>query len=404
MNVRRTVIAFELSAALFSIVMWMIVRPQTVSAAEILMRAANVADLHSYEGVINQDRGTDNEYNKTQRHVWFQSPRSRRIEDFSTLYPGSAAPPDNLIARSIPTIQLTQGHFYLQQLMVSDGSNAWHFSPRDNSALKQDLDEFDVLYPTWAIFPLYDTTTVVNGSNASNLQSILDRAQLHYREAKLLGTETIAGRTAYKILLVPEPDYATELGIGKEITLWIDQETYIQLGVEIRAVQDVILMRSVFESIHINEPIDSSIFTFTPLATTKVVDARPKLSPTVDELTQMWKAIAQSVPFKVFVPTTIPAYLSPKGPTQAFGLHQTFRSPTDAVALTIQQLALPSKTIHTLGKLVMLGSDKAYVWEQFNIRQLSLIRDGTLIILTGRAEVTQDNLITIAESLQAVAK
>lgn len=399
---RSMAVAGVLCAAVLLLIVWLLWKPQSVSAAEILARAANLTALQAYEGVIVRGNGQADAYTQWEEHVWFQAPDNLRIEDYSPLFTGSSAPPENLIARSTPTIQISPGHFYLQSLKVSNGVDAWSFDPRSNMALRQDPDEFDALYPS-IVFPTYDLTTSPD-KVVTSLQMLLDKTRADFRDVKLLGTETVAGRQAYKIEVTPNSDDVTELSAGTHIVLWIDQETYIQLGAEIRGIYDVLLTHSMFASIRVNQPTDASVFTFNPPGSVTVADARPKVNPTSVELSQAWQALAAKVPFKLFVPSEVPAYLKPKSPIAIQGVEQHYSSKNSAVALSILQLAWSDKNVRFLGKPILINGYKAYYWEQFNIHQLNLVRDGTLISMTVRADVTQDDLIKIASSLQEVSK
>ncbi|GEM_PF-6539790 len=93
------------------------------------------------------------------------------------------------------------------------------------------------------------------------------------------GSETIAGRDAYKIVIVPDangcPDGRGAPPVGRTI-FWLDKQTYMQLKWEQYAPEGTLQARYEVTSLQYDVPIPDSTFTYTPPPGATVLTVTPQ--------------------------------------------------------------------------------------------------------------------------------
>ncbi len=431
----RTLATISTFAALFLIIAaaWLARSQlaQSVTAAEILARAASAPAVQSYQGVITGGNilqcndpllvsSEAGDLQKWQEKVWFQAPRSKQIQYSDVIYRGQDWVADPALASgqaggSIPALGVPGP--YIQRVSVTNGVKAWSMNGSAYSTQTVELwdpDEFDAYFSWWSGPVGYSVNTGQTGS--FDLQNIVQTAAQDYKEVKLIGEETVARRSAYVLELA----HSLRATLSDKIStrLWIDKETFLQIGYQM-LVGSTVIHCAAFESIQINEPIDPRVFNGIPTGT--LIDLRSKVPATPVDLTNAWNAIAQQVPYGVFVPSALPATFSPKLPllkagTQSPSLEttsanrivwQSYHSKTSALALLIMEVGLfPDVTLRSGGQPVTIGGDvleKGSYRDFGAMRVLMFWRANTVISLISSAELSQDDLVSIAKSMQEVA-
>lgn len=284
-----------------------VVRPQTVSAQEVLDKARAASADTAAGGVrsfvlteVTRSRPTarrkaesgytGEEQLRTESTQWYAAPDRWRVETT-----GTVTRPDGQ--------ELADGAWRL--VNVSDGTDRWHYDPLHKSGQVQRLD------------PGMDGKGGVArfGQDASDLDTVLERASTCGTPA-LRGTETVAGRSAYVIDLgASKCPSASAPELNGPSTIWVDKETFFVLKVvQYSGTDGQLLSTTEVTSIQYNVPIDPARFTFTPPADAKVQDSRPKPAPTADQFQQQLAQLASQVDFPLFVPRDVPAGLVPLQP------------------------------------------------------------------------------------------
>jgi|GEM_PF-4121686 len=359
---------------------------QSVNAAEIMVRAAQSTNnpiafgLQSYHGNLGLEgrNNASDPLDQKQEEIWFKGPKSFRSE--------SRQPQPN-------------GQNQLVVVQGSDGLNAWSYIPAQN------------LYTLLDPNPTNNNITYRNTLlGATSLTDVLQAANTYY-EARLAAAETIVGRAVYVIEFTPRPgtqDYAP-LKKAAHMKFWIDQQNYLQLGIEYRDAQNQLLFLARYTSLELNLALDSSLFRFVQPAGATIIDQRPL---SVSEVDRAWKQAAAQVPYKIFRPSFVPEGYTPSNPQ--------FQTPRSGVlnanygagqgniynynALTIMEA--PTGTWKVQGEKLMIGQVAAiYLKEKDGyLHHVFFELEGTAISVTSEMELTKAQLIQIAESLQPVTK
>ncbi len=395
-----TAVAVLLAVLIVSVFM----RPAyLVSASEIMARAAHITNLQSYQGVMSgQAMRTSYAMNSWQQFVWFKAPNQWRVEYYTAIPQGAVSPLiQQAVTRSQPSLSLSEGSLYFGSVLVSDQHDAWSLYA-GRTLERMNAEDVTAKLDLWRPLGVADYS-------GDNLDKTLDALKIDYRQATLVGTETLAGRSAYLVELLPKvvlPDSSQSIA---KVRLWIDKETYFQLGAEARSIDDTILWKAVFTSLEINPLIPDDIFHFTPPPELAIYDRRAALITTPAELTQIWGKVAAQVNFAVYAPSYIPAYLVPKTPlantTDAQQMVvQDYASSTNPVVLTISQIGAAATFPHMAGFMnVSIGTFSGFYQDLGKgTSQLVFVNDKTFTVLAVYSEVTKDELIRIARSLQLV--
>jgi len=403
-GIRRSAALMFIALLLITLTALTVARPYSVSAADILARSADAASLQSFQGVMS-GQGAQSEYamNSWQQFVWFNTPNQWRVEYYAAIPTGAvSAEVQKAITRSTPTTPMEQGSLHFQMLLVNNQTDAWSLSA-GHSLEHFNVEDVAAQLDLWWHSGLADYS-------GDTLKDTLDTLKRDYQDARHIGDGTLAGRSAYIIDIVPkiEADQPRPASLAK-IRLWIDQATYFQLGLEARTADDRVLWKAAFDSIQINTSVAANVFDFTPPPQLAVYDRRTTVSTSPEQLAQVWLKMASQVNFKVYAPTYVPAYLTGKLPTADTQntqqtVAQDYASATNPVALTIRQTGLSSKaTLGMSGAQETIGSFKG-IYQDLGKggKQLIFANGNTFTVLVGRSEVTKDDLLRVARSLQLV--
>lgn len=123
----------------------------------------------------------------------------------------------------------------------------------------------------WMYYPSNDAKQVMRASIGDNGQSVdLQREFLSNPTARynatLEGTETVAGRSAYVLTLVPK-----QASTYRRIRLWVDQGDALVRRFEILEQNDA-LRRLELTNLRPNQPLGDALFRFTPPAGTQIFE------------------------------------------------------------------------------------------------------------------------------------
>jgi len=123
----------------------------------------------------------------------------------------------------------------------------------------------------WIYYPSSDRTQVVRtgiaegGEQADFQRQFLSNATARF-VATLNGVETVAGRPAYALTLVPRRSSPY-----KVIRIWVDREDNLVRRFEMTEENDSV-RRVELRNLKVNQPVSDALFTFTPPAGTQVID------------------------------------------------------------------------------------------------------------------------------------
>jgi outer membrane lipoprotein carrier protein len=131
-------------------------------------------------------------------------------------------------------------------LLVADGQSLWLYTPSTDR-------EQVIRQPLGAGGPTVDVS-----------QALLDRPQERF-VATLIGRETVAGRPAYVLSLVPKRPSSYRL-----LRVWIDAEDYLVRRFEAREENDT-ERRVELRALVVNPALPASLFRFVPPVGTRVV-------------------------------------------------------------------------------------------------------------------------------------
>ncbi|HEX6292039.1 MAG TPA: hypothetical protein VFZ66_22825 [Herpetosiphonaceae bacterium] len=228
-------------------------RPQPVSAAEILQRAQTASRDRSIRSFVltetlesagNPAQGNGGFRNVTRR--WYEAPNRWRIEStYSTLMPGTGE----------------ETHTAIQ---VSDGTTRWDYDTQQQIVT---IDRVDAEQSGQHGMLAFGVT---------GLEAVLQEAST-CRRPTLQTDAAIAGRRSYVIDLGPSTcgssSSAPELN-GRQV-LWIDQQTFFVLKAELygQGSDQPIATREI-SAMQYNTAIDARQFSFTPPASATVQDMR----------------------------------------------------------------------------------------------------------------------------------
>ncbi len=151
------------------------------------------------------------------------------------------------------------------RLMVADGIDQWNETQFKGSPGVQ-IESLAKLKRERSFYtPLFDVAYV-------------SRYNLDRCEAKLIGSDTVAGRASYVLTLGPS-DCISQDGPGNkgdQMTVWIDKQSYIQLKWEVRDPPDGSgrIGSSEVTSIQYNTAINAPTFVYRPSDSAQISDQR----------------------------------------------------------------------------------------------------------------------------------
>lgn len=178
---------------------------------------------------------------------------------------------------------------FIGTILVSDGQQAWYYEPGRNQVLVGAPEGMETPLPQEMLAELQDV-----------IQQVLEVSQV-----ELLGSDTVAGRQAYKLLLTPKEDAGQQILPGDGAgTIWVDQEQWFILKA---TYEGGALGQGGMEvlSFELNPGLDDALFAFQIPEGVEVVEVqnREPVPLTLDEARQ-----------QAGFPLLVPAYL-PEGAT-----------------------------------------------------------------------------------------
>lgn len=265
-------------------------------------------------------------------------------------------------------------------ILVSDGQQAWYYEPARNQVMVGAPEGMETPLPQEMLAELQDA-----------VQQVLDAS-----DVELLGSETVAGREAYMLLLTPKEDTDQQVLPGDgAVTIWVDQEQWFILKA---TYEGGALGQGGMEVLgfELNPGLDDALFTFqVPEGAELVeVDDQGPVPLTLDEARQ-----------QAGFPLLVPAYV-PEGATliEVFKAEDSFilrYNHSTQVSFAIVQgpslASLPplgeSQDITVRGQAATAISDEAggnsfLYWSE----------EGVTITIAGHLSL--DEAIKVAESLQ----
>ena len=241
------------------------------SASELLVRAERAAvngsaALNTYRGTTKGENwmGPDGKRLTVpasyEQKIEFSSPNSLRIDTAATDPSGATG----------------------RQQLFFDGKAAWVYVP--DAKVAQPIDPRMVLSQS----PFAPSTLA---GAIEGLSQVFN--------AKQLADDAVLGRPAHVLELSPK-DPAQGGPIAK-ITTWLDSETLLQLGADVRDAQGQLLMTWRFVALQFNVDIAASDFTFTPSADVRIGQVLPPGATTAMRM-ELWRQLAAQSGFQLFRP------------------------------------------------------------------------------------------------------
>jgi outer membrane lipoprotein-sorting protein len=333
---------------------------QQITAEEIVQHVqetvANTQDAHAVISASLSAQGIDL---SATAEVWEKSPTKLRAE----------------------VLESSQAE-YDGAVLVTDGEQAWYYSPDRNVVMVGPMDKIETPLPQQMIGEMQDI-----------IQAVLDAS-----DVELDGEETVAGRSAYKLILTPreasEGEEAMVLPGNGTTTLWVDKDQWFVLKATYEAGS---LGQGTMEvqSFELNPGLADDLFIFEPPEGATVVDvaSQAPVPLTLEEA----RAQADFL--------LVPAYV-PQGATlvEVFKMGGSFilrydHSPD--VAFTVVQGSEPagppvggqSQGITVRGQSAAVVTDEAG-----GNTFLYWIEDGIFMTVAGHLPL--DEAVQVAESLQ----
>ena len=270
LRARRAVAAAGVAAVLL-LVASLVVATAPASASDLLVRAERAAvsgstALNTYRGTTKGENwmGPDGKRltvpGSYEQKIEFGSPNNLRIET-------TATDPNGATGR--------------QQLFF-DGKAAWVYAP--DAKVAQPIDPRMVLSQS----PFAPSTLA---GAIEGLSQVFN--------ARQLADDVVLSRSAHVLELTPK-DPANSGPMAK-ITTWLDAQTLLQLGADVRDAQGQLIMTWRFVAIEMNVDIAASDFTFTPSADVRIGQVLPPGAITAMRM-QLWSQIAAQSAFQLFRP------------------------------------------------------------------------------------------------------
>jgi outer membrane lipoprotein-sorting protein len=180
---------------------------------------------------------------------------------------------------------------------VNDGVTFWLYNPKENKVITGKLSELQN-----GEVGAQDPTAQMMQLQAV-LQQILDGSNVVIENQ----SEQVAGRDTWKVKLTPKPETQQQLQLGSVIdtNLWIDKQSDLPVKALIDA-KDLGKVEATATTLDLNQPIDSSVFTFTPPAGAEVVNAAELIEKARPQTTTLDDARTQ-VSFPLLAPGNLPA-------------------------------------------------------------------------------------------------
>jgi outer membrane lipoprotein-sorting protein len=258
-------------AAVLVLIASLVVATAPASASDLLVRAERAAVNGST--ALNTYRGT------TKGQNWMGPDAKRLTVPASYEQKIEFGSPNNL--RIETTATDPSGATGRQQLFF-DGKAAWVYVP--DAKVAQPIDPRMVL--SQSPFAPSTLAGAIEGlSQAFNARQLAD--------------EVVLNRSAHVLELTPK-DPANSGPMAK-ITTWLDTQTLLQLGADVRDAQGQLLMTWRFVALEMNVDIAASDFTFTPSADVRIGQVLPPGAITAMRM-QLWSQLVAQSGFQLFRP------------------------------------------------------------------------------------------------------
>jgi outer membrane lipoprotein-sorting protein len=218
--------------------------------------------------------------------------------------------------------------------------------------------------------------------------------------AKYLAAETVTGRRAHKVQLVPRSgtDLFAALG-GEPMTVWVDQEHARRLRMEL-PLADGRHYTMVYRLLEVNAGVPDSLFAFT--SPPGAVSITKEVAVTAPAVNEMGLAEARgSAAFPLLLPSHLPAameFSQARVVTGGGSVSLIYRGDDGNLTIT-EGLATPDVSLPDLGEQISLRGTTARLQRQGE-RSISLSwqEAGLVIFLSGA--VSEDEALEIARSME----
>ncbi|HEV8537217.1 MAG TPA: hypothetical protein VGR87_16045 [Candidatus Limnocylindria bacterium] len=242
------------------------------SASDLLARAERVAtsgstNLQSYRGTIKGEN-------------WIGDGGTRAAAPVSYEQVIAFGAPNRV---RIETTAKEPGGGTGRQVLFFDGNAAWLYVP--DAKVAQPIEPRMVLSQS----PFAPSTLA--GAIEGLSQAF---------EARQLADDTVLGRAAHVLELGPKSPGKAGPMVAK-ITTWLDAQTLVQLGADVRDGQGQLLMTWRFVAFEPNAAVAASNFSFTPPAGVRVGQVLPP-GASAPLRAQLWAELAAQSPFPLFRP------------------------------------------------------------------------------------------------------
>jgi len=182
-------------------------------------------------------------------------------------------------------------------LLVSDGEQFWLYNPAQNTVVvgsAADMKKQAPTTPAGATQMLQDV--VQQGLDAVNLE--------------VQGEEQVAGKNTWKVKVTPKTETAAKLQLAGVVegTMWVDEELAMPLKLSVDA-SDFGSGNVEVRSIEVNAGVSADLFTYTPPADAKVVQAADLAAQMAPKAATLEEA-RSSVSFTLREPSYLPAGLA----------------------------------------------------------------------------------------------
>jgi len=351
----------------------LVVATAPASASDLLVRAERAAvngsaSLNTYRGTTRGENwmGPDGKRLAVpasyEQKIEFSSPNSVRIETTATDPSGATG----------------------RQQFFFDGKGAWIYAPEAKVA--QPIDPRMVLSQS----PFAPSTLA--GAIEALSQAF---------NARQLSDDAVLGRPAHVLELSPKDPARS--GPMAKITTWLDAQTLLQLGADVRDAQGQLLMTWRFVALELNVDIAASDFTFTPSADVRIGQVLPP-GATIAMRMQFWSQLAAQSGFQLFRPFCGIDGIDESMPAsdQRGMVVVPFTADGSPVVLMQQgpRDAFPSVS----GENVTIGDVTAIYRVADGTEHLDFERSGTHVHIQAPQPLGRDPLYHLAVSLVPVAK
>ena len=289
----------------------------------------------------------------------------------------------------------------LNAIVINDGSSVWWYNVAGKYATQHD--------PRILFLPSF---VKLNQSHSTDFQSLLNNLGHAADNVTQLAPEMVAGRETYVLSFTPKSDVSI-YPFTAQIKVWIDQQTYFELGREYRDKQGLILQKWVYSEFEPNAAISPERFHFTPPSGILVVDTRAPKDETA--LADDWWSVALSADYKVFRPTHLPTGLIAERPyygalagySDGFTqLEQDFYTEGGQLpAFLLIEDKYAGQLSSMIGTPVKIGQYDGEYYEENGRRMLQINQDNTWIFLQSDQQLmTRADLFQVAQTLKLVTK